>query len=210
MPEAVCAVMSSPPSSLEPMRAKAALGVRLPMAAGADQKVKQLFEFGPFRVDPDKELLLRDGETVPLASKAFQILLVLVRHSKEVVTKDDLMKNVWPDTFVEEANLSRNIFLLRKALGETPQDHQYIVTVPGRGYRFADNVQLVPEQELSIVAASHSKIQVEVKEAKPWAWIAVATLLLVCVSIGVFRLFLYKQPVLTDKDTVVLAERRRR
>ena len=68
----------------------------------------------------------------------------MVRHSKEVVTKDDLMKMVWPDTFVEEANLSRNIFLLRKALGETPQDHQYIVTVPGRGYRFAEEVQLVP------------------------------------------------------------------
>ena len=75
------------------------------------------------------------------------------------------MKTVWPDTFVEEANLSRNIFLLRKALGETPQDHQYIVTVPGRGYRFAEDVQLVPDRELSIVAASHTKIQVQVKEA---------------------------------------------
>ena len=84
------------------------------MSAGADQEPKQLYEFGPFRVDPQKELLLRGNETVPLTPKTFQILLVLMRRNKEVVTKDDLMKSVWPDTFVEEANLSRNIFLLRK------------------------------------------------------------------------------------------------
>src|ERR1700693_4164468 len=134
------------------------------MGAGADQKIKQLYEFGPFRVDPEKELLLRGDETVPLTPKTFQVLLVLMRHSKEIVTKDDLMRVVWPDTFVEEANLSRNIFLLRKALGESPQDHQYIVTVPGRGYRFAEDVQWVPARDLSIVAASHAKLQVQVDE----------------------------------------------
>ena len=138
------------------------------MAASADQKTKQLYEFGPFRLDAEKELLLRDKETVPLAPKAFQVLLVLIRRKHQVVTKDELLKTVWPDTFVEETNLSRNVFLLRKALGESPQDHQYIVTVPGRGYRFAEDVQFVPEEELSVVAASHSKLQVEVKETRPW------------------------------------------
>lgn len=113
------------------------------MAPGADQREKQLYEFGPFRVDPEKELLLRDNETIPLTPKAFQVLLVLIRNKREIVTKDELLKTVWPDTFVEETNLSRNIFLLRKALGEGPQDHQYIVTVPGRGYRFAEDVQFV-------------------------------------------------------------------
>ena len=103
------------------------------MPANANPKVKELYEFGPFRVDPVKETLLRAGESIPLTPKTFQILLVLVRHSNEVVTKEDLMKTVWPDTFVEEANLSRNIFMLRKALGERPQDHRYVVTVPGRG-----------------------------------------------------------------------------
>jgi DNA-binding winged helix-turn-helix (wHTH) protein/tetratricopeptide (TPR) repeat protein len=176
------------------------------MSAGADQKPKQLYEFGPFRVDPEKELLLRGEATVPLTPKTFQILLVLMRHSKEVVTKDDLMKMIWPDTFVEEANLSRNIFLLRKALGESAQDHQYIVTVPGRGYRFAENVRLVADQELSIVAASHAKVQVEVKETRPWPWLAVAAVLLIGVSVGVFRLFFRKSPMLTAKDTVVLAD----
>jgi len=95
------------------------------MSKSPSPRVKELYEFGPFRVDPEKETLLRAGEPVPLTPKTFQILLVLVRHSNEVVTKDDLMKTVWPDTFVEEANLSRNIFMLRKALGESPQEHRY-------------------------------------------------------------------------------------
>ena len=100
--------------------------------------------------------MVRAGELVSITPKTFQILLVLIRNSREIVTKDDLMKTVWPDTFVEEANLSRNIFMLRKALGETAQDHRYIVTVPGQGYRLAEDVRLVPEQELTVVAASHS------------------------------------------------------
>ena len=144
------------------------------MAAVTNPTAKQLYEFGPFQVDPEKELLLREGETVPLTPKTFQILLVLIRNKKEVVTKDELLRAVWPDTFVEEANLSRNIFLLRKALGESPQDHQYVVTVPGRGYRFAEEVQFVPEQPLNIVAASHGKVQVEVKESSRWPWLAIA------------------------------------
>jgi eukaryotic-like serine/threonine-protein kinase len=177
------------------------------MTASADQKTRQLYEFGPFRVDTEKELLLRDDEAIPLAPKAFQVLLVLIRSNNELVTKDELLKAVWPDTFVEETNLSRNIFLLRKALGESPQDHQYIVTVPGRGYRFAEEVQFVPEQqELDIVAASHSTVQVQVKGTKPWGWITVAAILLVAVVPGGYRLFVHRKPVLTEKDTVVLAD----
>jgi eukaryotic-like serine/threonine-protein kinase len=176
------------------------------MATTPEQRMKRLFEFGPFRVDPDKELLLRGDETVPLTPKTFQILLVLVRHSQEVVTKDDLMKMVWPDTFVEEANLSRNIFLLRKALGESPQDHQYIVTVPGRGYRFAEDVKLVPGPELNVVAASHTRLQVQVNESRPWGWIAAAVILLVAVAAGTVRLFFHPSPVLNAKDTLVIAD----
>src|SRR5277367_2307206 len=157
------------------------------MSAGANQGDKELYEFGPFRVDPEKEILLRAGEPIPLTPKTFQILLVLVRHSQEVVTKDDLMKAVWPDTFVEEANLSRNIFMLRKALGESPQDHRYIVTVPGRGYRLAENVHLVPGQEFAIAAASHSRIQIEVKETRPWGWLALAAVMLLAVAAGLWR-----------------------
>ncbi|MGO9339654.1 MAG: winged helix-turn-helix domain-containing protein [Terracidiphilus sp.] len=176
------------------------------MDSSADQKTRQLYGFGPFRVDPERELLLREDEAVPIAPKAFQVLLVLMRHSKQVVTKDDLLKTIWPDTFVEEANLSRNIFLLRKALGETPQDHQYIVTVPGRGYRFADDVQLVPERELNIVAATHAKVQVQVEETRSWPWIAVAAVLVVAIGVVSFKLFNHHAPVLSERDTIVLAD----
>jgi DNA-binding winged helix-turn-helix (wHTH) protein len=134
---------------------------------------KELYEFGPFRVDPEKETLFRAGEAVPLTPKTFQILLVLIRNSNEVVTKDNLLKTVWPGTFVEEANLSRNVFMLRKALGESAQDHRYIVTVPGRGYRLAESVQVVPDQELTVIAASRSKMQLEVRESRSWGWIAI-------------------------------------
>src|ERR1017187_5578381 len=154
------------------------------MASSQNQKKKEQYEFGPFRVDPEKETLVRAGELVSITPKTFQILLVLIRNSREIVTKDDLMKTVWPDTFVEEANLSRNIFMLRKALGETAQDHRYIVTVPGQGYRLAEDVRLVPEQELTVVAASHSLFKVEVKETKPWKWIAAGVVVVVTLAVG--------------------------
>src|SRR5580698_4870128 len=167
---------------------------------------KMLYEFGPFRVDPDKETLVRGGELVPLTPKTFQILLVLVRHNREVVTKDDLMKEVWPETFVEEANLSRNIFMLRKALGESPQDHRYILTVPGRGYRLAETVHLVPGQELDIVAAEHSKVQVQIVEATPWRSIVLAIVLILAVATGATLWKKLNRKVLNNYDTVVLAD----
>jgi eukaryotic-like serine/threonine-protein kinase len=180
------------------------------MTISENQRIEELYEFGPFRVDPARETLLKEGVSVPLTPKTFQILLVLVRHGKEIVTKDDLMKTVWPDTFVEEANLSRNIFMLRKALGETAQDHRYIVTVPGRGYRLAEHVHLVPGQEFAIAAASHTKVQIEVKETRPWKWIALAALVLLIVAVALFRLVSRRavlgSAVLGTKDTVVLGD----
>ena len=92
-----------------------------------------IYEFGPFRMDPDKQVLLRENHPVPVTPKAFETLLVLVRRSREVVTKEELLKEIWPDSFVEESNLSQNIFLLRKALGDTAENRQYIVTLPGKG-----------------------------------------------------------------------------
>jgi DNA-binding winged helix-turn-helix (wHTH) protein len=81
------------------------------------QQIMHLYEFGPYRIDPAKRLLLRGEESVLLPSKVFETLLVLVQHSEEVVPKDDLLKTVWPDSFVEESNLSQSIFLLRKVFG---------------------------------------------------------------------------------------------
>ena len=104
---------------------------------------QHLCEFGPFRLDPLKRLLLRNGEAVSITPKAFDLLLALVESGGEVVSKDDLMKRVWPDSFVEEGNLTYNVSMLRKALGERTREHQYIVTVPGRGYRFVANLNEV-------------------------------------------------------------------
>jgi predicted ATPase/DNA-binding winged helix-turn-helix (wHTH) protein len=114
----------------------------VPVKAWERPMEPRVYEFGPFCLDSERELLFRYGEAVPIAPKAIQTLLVLIRRNKQLVTKEELMQAVWPDAFVEETNLSRNIFLLRKALGESAQEHRYIVTVSGRGYRFAHDVRL--------------------------------------------------------------------
>jgi DNA-binding winged helix-turn-helix (wHTH) protein/TolB-like protein len=98
------------------------------------------YEFGRFRLKTAERLLLRDGEPIPLTPKVFDILITLVEKCGEVVGKDDLMKRVWPSTFVEEGNLTQNVSLLRKALGESAGGAQLIETVPRRGYRFVGKV----------------------------------------------------------------------
>lgn len=114
------------------------------------------YEFGPFRVDPDKQLLLREGQPVAITPRAFETLLILLRRSREVVSKEELMKAVWPDSFVEEANLSQNIFVLRKALGDTSDNRRYIVTFPGRGYRFAEEVRTIPQDGEGLLGITQS------------------------------------------------------
>jgi len=101
------------------------------------------YEFGPFRLDPDTRLLLRDGKALPLPPKPFDMLLALVQHRGEVLDKDRLLEMLWPDSIVEEANLPQNISALRKVLGESPSERRYILTVPGHGYRFAAEVKEV-------------------------------------------------------------------
>jgi DNA-binding winged helix-turn-helix (wHTH) protein/Tol biopolymer transport system component len=125
---------------------------------------KELYEFGPFRLDAGRSVLLRDNQPVPLQLKTFETLLVLVRNSENVVLKDDLMKSVWPDTFVEESNLAQHIFVLRKTLGATVGDRHYIVTIPGRGYRFSEKVRVVSEEEESLVVESHTRTRVVIDE----------------------------------------------
>ena len=101
---------------------------------------EEAYRFDRFQIDAVKRVLLRDGEIVRLTSKRFDILLTLVRNSQRVVDKDELMSAVWPDTVVEESNLTHNISALRRALGESPEEHRFIVTIPGQGYRFVASV----------------------------------------------------------------------
>ena len=100
-----------------------------------------LYEFGPFRLDVAERLLSRDSEAVPLSPKAFDLLLALVERQGRLLEKTELMKLVWPDTFVEEANLSYTISMIRKALGEGAEPQQFIETVPKYGYRFIAEVR---------------------------------------------------------------------
>ena len=102
----------------------------------------QLYEFGPFVMDVRSRILLKDGATVRLTPKAFDTLFVLVQHASQVVQKEQLLKEVWPDIFVDEGSLSHNIHGLRKALGDDSSEPRYIETVPKRGYRFVAPVKI--------------------------------------------------------------------
>ena len=108
---------------------------------------KEIYEFGPFLLDPTERILSCDGAIVSLTPKAFDTLLCLVRNQGRMLTKDELLKQIWPDTFVEEVNLAVNISAIRKALGENPQECRFIATVPGRGYRFVAEVRRVANQD---------------------------------------------------------------
>ncbi len=116
------------------------------------------YEFGNYVLQPSERLLFCGGKTVPMKSKVFETLLTLVRHQGELLTKDELMEKIWSNNFVEEANLTQNIFTLRKIFGENPRDHHFIVTVPGRGYRFVAQVETItePKTENSLNGSIHS------------------------------------------------------
>jgi eukaryotic-like serine/threonine-protein kinase len=183
-----------------------------------------VYEFGPFRMDPDKQVLLRENQPIPVTPKAFETLLALVRRSRDVVTKEELLKEIWPDSFVEESNLSQNIFMLRKALGDTAENRQYIVTLPGKGYRFAAPVRTVTEQGETLVAQARTRTQVVIEENEAETEQALKTLptsqkpgagwkfLLSMAGVAVLAAtstFLFLRPrkkVLTEKDTIVLAD----
>src|SRR5579872_4757962 len=124
---------------------------------------QRFHDFGPFRADAGRRLLLREGNVVPLTPKAFDILVVLIRNADRIVEKDELMRLVWPDTVVEENNLTRNISSLRKALEEGPNDRRFIVTIPGRGYQFAAEMPVTLAGS-EVVFERHARAQVQIDE----------------------------------------------
>jgi DNA-binding winged helix-turn-helix (wHTH) protein len=140
-----------------------------------------LYEFGPFRLEPAERRLLRDGQHVPLPPKAFDVLVVLVSRADHLVSKEDLLKEVWPDTFVEEASLSYTVSVLRKALQAGAEQTRYIDTVQTLGYRFtcpvrtltatglrADIEVLPPASPVTEQKASTTPTLPAVERSRPW------------------------------------------
>ena len=121
----------------------------------------------------EMRLLIADGTPVPLTSKAFDTLVVLIENSDRVVTKDELLRSVWPDVEVEEGNLTQQIFLLRRALGETAQQPRHIVTIPGHGYRFTARVNAISDDP---AAPPYRPAAQPRRQSLPWSDVTAAGL----------------------------------
>src|SRR5215469_16353487 len=186
---------------------------------------KRVYEFGKFRLDTAERVIETDGRPLPLTPKAYEVLLVLVENRGRIVEKEDLMRRVWPDTFVEDSNLGFNISVLRKLLGEGSGNgsSRYIETVPKRGYRFVAEVVEVPEKELPGTEAAggdgHNSPQA-VRMSGPVAslespgrffksgrLIAGIAGVLVLAAVGVLvNWYEHRAQKLTNRDTIVVAD----
>src|SRR5690242_13854468 len=126
----------------------------------------KLYEFGDFRLNTSERLLQKQGVDIPLPPKVFDILLVLVENHGHVVDKEQLMNEVWPDTFVEENNLKVYISGLRKALGENPEGKKYIETLPKRGYRFAAGITRLVDKDVELIVEKHTVANIRIEESE--------------------------------------------
>src|SRR5262245_25838480 len=117
-----------------------------------------VYAFGEFHLDVSERLLTRHDATVSLPPKAVDLLVLLLKNRGHLVTKEELMRQLWPDTFVEEANLSVNVSVLRRALTDGKDGQRFIETVPRRGYRFVAPVQLRSSGNIEEFPASRSGV----------------------------------------------------
>src|SRR5262245_54430686 len=165
---------------------------------------KYLYEFGPFRLDVNERLLLRDGESISLTPKAFDLLLALVERHGRLVEKEELFQTVWPDTIVEESNLTYNISLIRKALGDRENGQKFIETVPKRGYRFVAEVR---ESPLDVHVEVAEALGVELAGARfvSRRWTVVAAIAVVLmIGLG-YILYWLRQPAVQPDQIKSLA-----
>jgi eukaryotic-like serine/threonine-protein kinase len=114
-------------------------------------KAGEIFQFGEFQIDAQARTLRREEEVVPLNYRAFDVLLYFAQNPGRALTRDELLKSVWPDTYVDEHSLAQSISVLRRSLDEKPGDNSYIVTLPGRGYQFVAPVRVLSQENLAIV-----------------------------------------------------------
>src|SRR5215510_5390244 len=177
--------------------------------AAMSLQTKHIYEFGPFRLVVAEHLLLLDGETVQLTPKAFDLLLALVERHGHLLEKDELLKKVWPDTFVEEANLASNISQLRKALGDGDNGQRFIETAPKRGYRFVASVNKVEDERAEPTIQEHRGYQSAAAEGdqkfkryKRSALFVLAMLILSVVGLTYFVLRLPLAPKVTTYNQI--------
>ena len=133
------------------------------------QNQNRFYEFANFRIDVAKHRLLKDGEPLPVTPKAVEILLLLAQNSGRIVEKDELMAAIWPDTVVEESNLTQTVYVLRKILGQDASGEKFIQTIPKRGYRFLHELRAVADESDLIVkhqTTSRTDIREEVNPAE--------------------------------------------
>jgi len=173
---------------------------------------KHFYEFGPFQLDPAERVLTCAGKPVQLTPKAFDTLLVLVRRNGHTVKKDELFKEVWPDTFVEDGNLAVNVFALRKALGQANGGGEYIETVPKRGYRFTAQVReriAGPDVTTAPAEADATQTVGQAKDAESKSvllWIGICLAVLAIAGGGTLVYRARTKPFLGPSDSVLVAD----
>src|SRR4051794_39030258 len=153
-----------------------------------------VYTFGGFRIDDQSRLLLHDGLRVPVPPKAADLLIVLLEGNGELIGREELIKALWPDTFVEDNNLAKHVFLLRKTLGLNNRGVAYIETVPKRGYRFVGDVdRLPPQAERTYQYQDRTREEIVIEErsgaALSMRWAAALTLLL---AVGLSAAFAFR------------------
>lgn len=131
-----------------------------------DKQTKRFYEFGPFRLDLAQRILLRDGQHIPLTLKAYETLRVLVENSGHILEKEELLNQIWPDTFIEEATLAKNVSTLRKVLAEGDEAQEYIETIPKRGYRFVAKVKEAESEETTLILQEHTRLRIVAEEVE--------------------------------------------
>ena len=139
---------------------------------------KRFYLFGVFKIDVIERVLFGEDGAVPLTPKVFDTLLLLVENNNHVLGKHELIEKIWPDSFVEDNNLAQNVSILRKALGQSPGGHDYIQTVPKRGYRFVADVREDREEDPALLVRERTRSRIVVEEEidEPLALEAQATL----------------------------------
>ena len=173
---------------------------------------KGVYEFGDFRLDTRERAIESAGRPLSIAPKALDLLIVLVENCGRIVDKQELMKKVWPDTFVEDNNLAFNISVLRKLFGESGASPRFIETISKRGYRFIADVVRVPD-ELSAMNGSPAPVVAPAYVAEPppaparsAQWRILAGALFIVAAAGILTSRFHRVPKLTDRDTIVLAD----